>query len=73
MDPLFSMAVPIAKSVKKTVNDKSIVAAVNPPLINGGGMPRGTGNSIQYAETGGKNISPEQFFKEETIAEEMYE
>ncbi|WP_226793102.1 hypothetical protein [Bacillus sp. B1-b2] len=34
---------------------------------------KGTGNSIQYAETGGRNISPEQFFKEEAIAEEMYE
>ncbi|MDY0404694.1 hypothetical protein P5G51_004120 [Virgibacillus sp. 179-BFC.A HS] len=30
---------------------------------------KGTGNSIQYAETGGRNISPEQFFKEEAIAE----
>jgi len=34
---------------------------------------KGTGNSIQYAESGGRNISPEQFFKEEAIAEEMYE
>ncbi|HDR7658731.1 TPA: hypothetical protein QCX68_004242 [Bacillus wiedmannii] len=34
---------------------------------------KGTGNSIQYAETGGRNISPEQFFKEEAITEEMYE
>lgn len=34
---------------------------------------KGTGNSIQYAETGGRNISPEQFFKEKVIAEEMYE
>ncbi|MEC2077040.1 hypothetical protein [Metabacillus fastidiosus] len=32
---------------------------------------RGTGNSIQYAESGGRNISPEWFFKEEAIAEEM--
>ncbi|MEK4522395.1 hypothetical protein MKX96_12295 [Psychrobacillus sp. FSL W7-1493] len=73
LDPLFSMAVPIAKSVQKMVNEKSIVAAGNPPSINGGGMPKGTGNSIQYAETGGRNISREQFFKEEAIAEEMYE
>ena len=36
-------------------------------------VTKGTGNSIQYAETGGRNISPEQFFKEEAIAEEMYE
>ncbi|WP_427108151.1 pre-toxin TG domain-containing protein [Lysinibacillus xylanilyticus] len=34
---------------------------------------KGTGNSIHYAESGGRNISPEQFFKEEAIAEEMYE
>lgn len=34
---------------------------------------KGTGNSIQYAITGGRNIFPEQFFKEEAIAEEMYE
>ncbi|MEK3974671.1 ribonuclease YeeF family protein [Psychrobacillus sp. FSL K6-1267] len=34
---------------------------------------KGTDSSIQYAESGGRNISPEQFFKEEAIAEEMYE
>lgn len=51
--------------------------------LNGGSQPKetsqlvgenkGTSNSISYAETGGRNISPEQFFKEEIIAEEMYD
>ncbi len=36
-------------------------------------VSKGTDNSIQYVETGARNISPEQFFKEEAIAEEMYE
>jgi len=34
---------------------------------------KGAGNSIQYAETGGRNIFPERFFEEEAIAEEMHE
>ncbi|HFK1458090.1 TPA: hypothetical protein ACGXMC_003754 [Bacillus cereus] len=40
--------------------------------LESGGV-KGTSDSIQYAETSGRNISPEQFFKEEAIAEEMYE
>ncbi|MGD7007021.1 pre-toxin TG domain-containing protein [Metabacillus sp. 84] len=36
-------------------------------------LNKGMDSSIQYGETGGRNISPEQFFKEEAIAEEMYE
>ncbi|MGG1319357.1 hypothetical protein ABE225_00775 [Priestia megaterium] len=31
-------------------------------------VSKGTVNSIQYAETGARNVSPEQFFKEEAIA-----
>lgn len=46
LDPLLSMAVPIAKSVKKMVNEKSIIEAVNPPWINGGGMPKELGEKL---------------------------
>ncbi|MEK4522393.1 T7SS effector LXG polymorphic toxin [Psychrobacillus sp. FSL W7-1493] len=42
LDPLLSMAVPIAKSVKKMVSDGSIVEAGNTPLKNGEGMPKDT-------------------------------
>ena len=43
LDPLLSMAVPIAKSVQKMVNEKSIVEAVNPPSKTGEGIPKGMG------------------------------
>ncbi|MEI4803434.1 hypothetical protein WAZ07_19615 [Bacillus sp. FJAT-51639] len=48
---------------KKIIDDK--IEGVEASLA------KGTGNSIQCAETGGRNISPEQFFKEEAIAEEV--
>ncbi|MBD7970147.1 WXG100 family type VII secretion target [Paenibacillus gallinarum] len=41
--------------------------------LDGSGGDTEAKNSIQYAESGGRNIPPEQFFKEEAIAEEMYE
>ena len=43
LDPLLSMAVPIAKSVKKMVNEKSIIEAVNPPSKTGEVIPNLTG------------------------------
>ncbi|WP_342566719.1 LXG domain-containing protein [Psychrobacillus sp. FSL K6-4046] len=42
LDPLFSMAVPIAKSVQKMVNEKAIVEAVNSPSKIGERIPKGT-------------------------------
>ncbi|MEK4245261.1 zincin-like metallopeptidase toxin domain-containing protein [Psychrobacillus sp. FSL K6-2684] len=53
LDPLLSMAVPIAKSVKKMVNEKSIIEAVNPPSKTGEGLPKGTGK-IDYVEDTGR-------------------
>ncbi|MEK3661511.1 hypothetical protein NSQ29_18225 [Paenibacillus sp. FSL F4-0236] len=45
------------------------VKEIKEPHIEGG--PKA--DDLKYAESGARNIPPEQFFKEETIAEEMYE
>ncbi|MEI4768636.1 LXG domain-containing protein [Psychrobacillus sp. FJAT-51614] len=44
LDPLVSMSVPIAKSVQKMLNDKSIVDAVNRSSKTDEGIPKGIGN-----------------------------
>ncbi|WP_342568241.1 T7SS effector LXG polymorphic toxin [Psychrobacillus sp. FSL K6-4046] len=79
LDPLIDTALPLIKSTssnpaKKLLNNQPVISHSSSYKIETAGeVDKGTGNSIQYAETGGRNISPEQFFKEEAIAEEMYE
>ncbi|CAM3942321.1 T7SS effector LXG polymorphic toxin [Bacillus albus] len=69
------MMTPYGKGVKivDKLHDLKKVGDVKKATSGSAGVGKGTGDSIQYAETGGRNISPEQFFKEEAIAEEMYE
>nr|WP_223697763.1 hypothetical protein [Bacillus wiedmannii] len=69
------MMTPYGKGVKivDKLHDLKKVGDVKKATSGSAGVSKGTGNSIQYAETGGRNISPEQFFKEEAITEEMYE
>ncbi|ASJ57555.1 hypothetical protein BP422_15420 [Brevibacillus formosus] len=49
----------------RSKNVKGIVNALKK------GTPKAA--DLKYAESGARDISPEQFFKEEAIAEEMYE
>ncbi len=63
------MSVPFAKSVKNMVSDRSIVDAVNPTSKTGEGIPKGT----DKVQTGGRELSVDEYLKQLDKAEEMYE
>ncbi|WP_419958000.1 ribonuclease YeeF family protein [Psychrobacillus psychrotolerans] len=63
LDPLVSLSVPIAKSLQKSLNDKSIMKAGNSSAKTGEKIPKVSGVPDKKVVGGGK-ISVDEFLKE---------